>query len=396
MSAQAASLQDSCADCQAPLLDAEVCTVDGVGWRQPYIDFIQNGKLPSDRQTSLKIQKKATRFFMHEGILYRRSYNNAVLRRLSDEEVAEVITRSHNTEHQGMRNLFLQLYEGGWALDIIGHINPISSKRHKYIITAIEDTTKWVEVIPLKDYVGATIATFIKECIICIFGAPMIIREDNAKSFVNKDMMDLLQQYNVRLHTSTPYYPQGNGQAEPSNKTLIRVLRRIVEDHPRECHEQLPLAVWAYRISKRSSTGVSPYSLVYGEDAILTTEIAIPSARVSMASHTTPDEVSRFSHLDTIEERRARAERFAEAYRKRTTYYYNQNVKERIFEVEDLVLKIAPHVQCNASAGKFAANWEGPFRVRKVAESGYYKLRRMNGTKIKSPINGKWLKKFYA
>ncbi|XP_026384396.1 uncharacterized protein LOC113279980 [Papaver somniferum] len=100
------------ANCQAPPQDAEVCTVDEVDCRQPYMDFIQNGKLPSDRQTTLKIRKKAASFFIHDGILYRRSYSNAVLKCLSDEEAAEVMTRSQNTEHQGMRKLFLQLYEG--------------------------------------------------------------------------------------------------------------------------------------------------------------------------------------------------------------------------------------------------------------------------------------------
>ncbi|XP_026445579.1 uncharacterized protein LOC113346231 [Papaver somniferum] len=224
----------------------------------------------------------------------------------------------------------------------------------------------------------------------------MIIRADNANSFVNKDVIDLLRQYNVRLHTSTPYYPKGNGQAEATNKTLIRILSRLVHDHHREWHEQLSLALWAYRISKISSTDASPYSLVYGEDAILPAEITIPSARVAMASHTTPDEVSRFAHLDTIEERRTRAERFAEAYRKCATNYYNQSVKERTFKVGELVLKVAPHVQRNVSAGKFTTNWEGPFTIRKAAESGYYKLRRTNETKVKTPINGKWLKKFYA
>ncbi|XP_026451901.1 uncharacterized protein LOC113352271 [Papaver somniferum] len=206
----------------------------------------------------------------------------------------------------------------------------------------------------------------------------MIIRADNVKSFVNKDVLDMLRQYNIRLHTSTPYYPKGNRKTEETNKTLIRILKRTVHDHHREWHDQLSLALWAYRISKRGSTGASPYSLVYGEDAILPAEIAIPSARVAMDNHNTPDELSRFARLDTIEERRAQAERFAEAYRKRATNYYNQSVKESTFKVDDLVLKIAPHVQRNASAGKFAANWEGPFKIIKVAESGYYKLRRMD------------------
>ncbi|XP_026458675.1 uncharacterized protein LOC113359219 [Papaver somniferum] len=343
MSAQVAVLQDSCADCQTPPQPAEVCTAEEVYSRQPYIDFIQHGKLPSDRQESLKIQKKATRFFMHEGVLHHISYSNAVLRCLSDQEAVE-----------------------------------------------------WVEAIPLKDYAGATVAALIKEHIIYRFDAPMIIRSDNVKSFVNKDVIDLLRQNNIRLHTSTPYYPKGNGKAEAMNKTLIRILSRTVHDHYIEWHEQFSLALWAYRNSKRSSTGESPYLLVYGEDAILPAEIAIPSARVAMTIHTIPDEISRFAHLDTIEENRTRVERFAEAYRNRTANYYNQSVKERTFKADDLVLKISSHVQRNANAGKFSANWKGPFKIRKVAESGYYKLRHMNGTKVKMPNKGKWLKKFHA
>lgn len=129
----------------------------------------------------------------------------------------------------------------------------------------------------------------------------MIIRADKTKSFVNKDVIDLLRQYNVRLHMYTPYYSKGNGKAEATNKTLICILSRLVHDHHREWHEQLSLALWEYRFSKQSSTGASPYSLVYGNDAILPAEITIPSARVVMASHTMPDEVSLFAHLDIIE-----------------------------------------------------------------------------------------------
>ncbi|XP_026378574.1 uncharacterized protein LOC113273014 [Papaver somniferum] len=243
---------------------------------------------------------------------------------------------------------------------------------------------------------GSTIAAFIKEHIICRFGAPMIIRSDNGTSFVNQTVKELLDQYGIKFHTSTVYYPQGNGQTEATNKTLLRILSRTVHDNHRSCHEQLPLALWAYRISKRSSTGASPYSLVYREDAILPAEIAIPSARVAVSSLTTPYEVNRLSHLDTLEERRAKVERFSDKYRKRTARYYNQKVKERTFSINDVVMKIAPHVQRNEKAGKFAANWKGPYLIREAAESKYYYLKRMNGSRINTPINGKWLKTYYA
>ncbi|XP_026442457.1 uncharacterized protein LOC113342003 [Papaver somniferum] len=124
-----------------------------------------------------------------------------------------------------------------------------------------------------------------------------------------------------------PQQTEGNGQAEATNKTLLRILSRTVHDHHGSWHEHIPLALWVYGISKRSSTRAYPYSLAYGEDAILPAEISIRSARVGMSSLTTPDEVSRSAHLDTLEERRAKAERFTNKYRQRTARCYNQKVK---------------------------------------------------------------------
>ncbi|XP_026451630.1 uncharacterized protein LOC113351941 [Papaver somniferum] len=215
-------------------------------------------------------------------------------------------------------------------------------------------------------------------------------------AFQAATVMYLLNQYGIKFHTSIVYYPQGKSKAEATKTTLLRILSRTVHDHHRSWHEKLPLALWAYHISKRSSTGASPYSLVYREDAILPAEIAIPSARMAMASLTTPNEVSRFTHLDTLEERRDKAERFSDKYRQRTTTYYNQKVKERVFSVNDVVMKIAPHVQRNENAGKIVANWQGPFMISEAAESRYYYLRRMNGSRIDTPINSKWLKTYYA
>ncbi|XP_026399348.1 uncharacterized protein LOC113295216 [Papaver somniferum] len=73
-----------------------------------------------------------------------------------------------------------------WGMDIIGKINPSSSKQHEYIITATEYFTKWVEFIPLRGITGATIAAFIKEHIICRFIVPKHIITDNGTPFANK------------------------------------------------------------------------------------------------------------------------------------------------------------------------------------------------------------------
>lgn len=71
------------------------------------------------------------------------------------------------------------------------------------------------------------------------------------------------------------------------------------------------MALWAYRTSPRSSIGVSPYSLVYGADAILPEEIKIPSSRIAAATGVHWNEAeasnSRVAELDTLDFRRSKA-----------------------------------------------------------------------------------------
>ena len=59
--------------------------------------------------------------------------------------------------------------------------------------------------------------------------------------------------------------------------SLKKGIQRVVEDNPRDWHNLLLDVLWAYRTSPRSSTGVTPYALVYGHDAVLPVEINIKS-----------------------------------------------------------------------------------------------------------------------
>ncbi|XP_026450748.1 uncharacterized protein LOC113350856 [Papaver somniferum] len=140
----------------------------------------------------------------------------------------------------------------------------------------------------------------------------------------------MLQGYGIKHMFSIPYYPQGNGLAESTNKTLIRILSRTVHDNPRSWHEKLPVEIWAYWAFPRTSTGVSPYSLVYGADAILPVEIKIQSARVSIASgvqwDATEASLSRIADLDMVEARRAKIEEHLAVYKQRFSRVYNKTL----------------------------------------------------------------------
>ena len=79
-----------------------------------------------------------------------------------------------------------------------------------------------------------------------------------------------------------------------------------MNDAGKDWHVQLNPALWAYRTNIRTPTGATPYSLVYGSEAILPLEVEIPSLRVSLKG-LIPDEeyrVNRLQELELLDERR--------------------------------------------------------------------------------------------
>ena len=72
-----------------------------------------------------------------------------------------------------------------------------------------------------------------------------------------------------------------NGAVEAANKNIKRILRRMVETS-REWSKKLPFALWAHQTSVRTSTTATPYSLVYGIEAVLPVEIEMSSLRVAL------------------------------------------------------------------------------------------------------------------
>jgi hypothetical protein len=83
------------------------------------------------------------------------------------------------------------------------------------------------------------------------------------------------------LLNSSPYYAQANGEAELSNKVLIKRIKKKIEFHPRRWHEVLSDALLAHRTSRHGATKVTPFELVYGQEAMLPVEINLQSCRVA-------------------------------------------------------------------------------------------------------------------
>ncbi|XP_027156902.1 uncharacterized protein K02A2.6-like [Coffea eugenioides] len=227
-----------------------------------------------------------------------------------------------------------------WGMDVIGTIDPPASNGHRFILVAIEYFTKWVEAESFKHVTKKVVANFLRDHIICRFGVPETLITDNAKN-LNNDMVDgLCEQFKIRHRNSTIYRPQMNGA--------------------------LPYALMAYRTSIRTSTGATPYSLMYGMEAVLPAEVEIPSLRILMETKLEEADWTKQRHeqLSLIDEKWLNAICHGQCYQNRMARAYNKKVHRRAFEEGYKVLKRILPVQDEAK-GKFAPNWQGPFIVQK-------------------------------
>lgn len=102
------------------------------------------------------------------------------------------------------------------------------------------------------------------------------------------------------------------------------------------CVEELPSVLWAYRMTARTSTGQTPFSLSFGVEAVVPVDIGIPSPRVEQFDPQGNETSMRLS-LDLLEEHcKAKRSRVAE-YKNRITRYYNITIIMRSFKEGDLV-----------------------------------------------------------
>src|SRR4051812_15090043 len=90
------------------------------------------------------------------------------------------------------------------------------------------------------------VISFLKEHVIHRFGIPQTITTDGGSVFIYHEFREFCEDMGIKLIRSSPYYAQANGQAEASNQSLIKLIKRKVDEHPRRWHEVLSEALWAY------------------------------------------------------------------------------------------------------------------------------------------------------
>ena len=172
-----------------------------------------------------------------------------------------------------------------------------------------------------------------------------------------------------------------------ANKNIKRILRKMIETS-RDWSEKLPFALWAYRTSFRTSTGATPYFLVYGMEAVLPVEIEMGSLRVAIEQQISKAEwvQSRLDQLSLLDERRLRAADHIQAYQRKMARAFKKRVKPRPLQRGDLVLRVLRGLVTDPR-GKFRLNWSGPYIIRELTLEGAAWLMDLDGNQFSEPTN---------
>jgi transposase InsO family protein len=205
---------------------------------------------------------------------------------------------------------------------------------------------------------------FVKEHIIYRFGIPQTITTDQGTQFTSLEFREFAESMGIKLLNSSPYYAQANGQAETSNKIMIMIIQKKIDQKPKRWHSALNEALWAYRMAPHGATRTSPYKLVYGHHDVLPWEMQLESRRVVLQKDLSSKDYNdlMMDELEDLHMIHLRALENIEKNKMRVAKYYNKKVKVKQFAEGDLVWKtLLPIGTKYSTFDKWSSNWEGPF-----------------------------------
>jgi len=105
-------------------------------------------------------------------------------------------------------------------------------------------------------------------------------------------LVEMCDSMGIKLVHSTSYYPQGNGLVESSNKSLIKIIKKLLEDNKKNWDAKLKYALRVDRVTIKKSIGSAPFKLIYGTDAIFPIQLTLPVAKLLQTTQDEEDDVA--------------------------------------------------------------------------------------------------------
>ncbi|GJU65015.1 transposon ty3-G gag-pol polyprotein [Tanacetum coccineum] len=142
------------------------------------------------------------------------------------------------------------------------------SKSHDkdVIMVIVNRLSEYVHFIALSHpFNAAQIAQVFLDSIYKLHGMPELIVSDRDKVFISAFWKELFRALKVKLHMSTAYHPQTDGQTKVVNRCLEGYLRCMTGEQPKKWFEWPSLAELWYNTNFHTSINTTPFEVVYGQ-----------------------------------------------------------------------------------------------------------------------------------
>nr|GEX88902.1 reverse transcriptase domain-containing protein [Tanacetum cinerariifolium] len=293
---------------------------EGPTWMTKLLNYLKEGILPGDEKEARKLRLKARQYELMEGALYKRSFLTPWLRCVGPLQVKYVMKEIHEgscSMHAGPRSVVAKAIRLGYfwptmhkdAQDMIRKCSdcPFSEGpgKVKFLIVAMDYFTKWIEAKAMATITDGQVKKFIWDNIVCRFGIPGEIISDNVKR---------------------------------ANRSLGEGIKARLGEGNKNWVEEFPHVLWAHRTMIKSSHGDTSFSLTYGTEAVIPTEIGMPTYRTTAVDVVNIDEELRLN-LDLLEERRELAAMNEARSKSKMMKYYNSRVRGVAFKPGDFIYR---------------------------------------------------------
>ena len=239
----------------------------------------------------------------------------------------------------------------------------------KCIMSVLDLFTRYVTLVDIADKTAATIGNALFSRVFAILGIPAEMITDEGSEFVNTGVEAMCATWQLRHIPTTGYQPQAN-PVERYHRWMNSTMTSLRARFGSKWEDYLPGAAFAYNISTNTTTGFTPFFLMFGRESSIPDDIKFDLKGEEFASEEsygiTASERMKAAYEMVIERQKAMSDNNrADRMEKAKSIKLNGRTKTN---QGDYVLRwdpqtTAPIREGPKPPGKWCYRWSGPHEV---------------------------------